>query len=225
MLVRGTRCDGVGDRAARARCGSSRPCLARLTFQPENAREASRPRWRGVRGRRIGKPWTVNSRLTGDRRSPTNAAHRQLHRRQRVFPRDGSGSDEPQWADAALTNAATTTTRLRSLRTRRAAAQCSIVLRTMSASQSQQAYALARERYASLGVDTDGAMKQLARIPISLHCWQGDDVGGFEKLGTGLGGGLAATGNYPGKARTPDELRSDAAKALSLLPEIGRAPP
>jgi L-rhamnose isomerase len=88
----------------------------------------------------------------------------------------------------------------------------------MSASQSQQAYALARERYASLGVDTDGAMKQLARIPISLHCWQGDDVGGFEKLGTGLGGGLAATGNYPGKARTPDELRSDAAKALSLLP-------
>ena len=104
------------------------------------------------------------------------------------------------------------------LGTRRAAAQCSIVLRTMSASESQQAYALARERYASLGVDTDGAMKQLARIPISLHCWQGDDVGGFERLGTGLGGGLAATGNYPGKARTPDELRSDAAKALSLLP-------
>lgn len=88
----------------------------------------------------------------------------------------------------------------------------------MSAFQSQAAYALARERYAALGVDTDAALRRLAAVPISLHCWQGDDVGGFEKLGTGLGGGLAATGNYPGKARTPDELRGDAAKALSLLP-------
>ena len=55
-------------------------------------------------------------------------------------------------------------------------------------------------------------------MPISLHCWQGDDVGGFEKAGEELGGGLAVTGNYPGKARTPEELRSDTIKALSLIP-------
>ena len=64
-----------------------------------------------------------------------------------------------------------------------------------------------RDQYAEHGVDVDQALRTLATIPISLHCWQGDDVGGFEQLGTGLGGGLAATGNYPGKARTPDELR------------------
>ena len=56
------------------------------------------------------------------------------------------------------------------------------------------------------------------RVPISLHCWQGDDVGGFERRGSELGGGLAVTGNYPGKARTPDELRADIDKALSLIP-------
>ncbi len=61
-------------------------------------------------------------------------------------------------------------------------------------------------------------MAQLARIPISLHCWQGDDVGGFENTGEGLSGGIAVTGNYPGKARTPDELRADLDKALSLIP-------
>jgi L-rhamnose isomerase len=82
----------------------------------------------------------------------------------------------------------------------------------------QQAYALARERYAALGVDTDKVLEHLAKVPISLHCWQGDDVGGFENFGGALGGGLVATGNYPGKARTPDELRADAAKALSLIP-------
>ncbi len=81
-----------------------------------------------------------------------------------------------------------------------------------------QAFALAKERYATLGVDVERALKTLAKIPISLHCWQGDDVGGFEKLGTELGGGLAVTGNYPGKARTPDELRADIEKALSLVP-------
>jgi L-rhamnose isomerase len=80
------------------------------------------------------------------------------------------------------------------------------------------AYNLARQRYADLGVDTDAALRQLATVPISLHCWQGDDVGGFEDPDGKLGGGLAATGNYPGKARTPDELRRDAAKALSLIP-------
>jgi L-rhamnose isomerase len=81
-----------------------------------------------------------------------------------------------------------------------------------------QAFALAKERYADLGVDVDRALKTLAKIPISLHCWQGDDVGGFEKLGMELGGGLAVTGNYPGKARSPQELRADIDKALSLIP-------
>jgi L-rhamnose isomerase len=84
--------------------------------------------------------------------------------------------------------------------------------------QLQQAFALAQERYAALGVDVNRALKQLARISISLHCWQGDDVGGFENSGRDLGGGLAVTGNYPGKARTPDELRADFEKALSLIP-------
>jgi len=82
----------------------------------------------------------------------------------------------------------------------------------------EQAYKLAREQYAALGVDTEQALKTLRRVPVSLHCWQGDDVGGFEKFGTELGGGLAATGNYPGKARTPAELRADAEKAFSLIP-------
>ncbi len=82
----------------------------------------------------------------------------------------------------------------------------------------QAAYALAKERYAALGVDTDQAMARLAGIPISLHCWQGDDVGGFESAGGELGGGLAVTGNYPGKARTADELRQDLDKTYSLIP-------
>jgi L-rhamnose isomerase len=82
----------------------------------------------------------------------------------------------------------------------------------------EQAYHLAQERYAALGVDTDEALKQVAGIPISVHCWQGDDVGGFENAGQELGGGLAVTGNYPGKARTPDELRADFEQALSVLP-------
>jgi L-rhamnose isomerase len=80
------------------------------------------------------------------------------------------------------------------------------------------AYAIAKQQYADLGVDTDAALRTLKTVPLSLHCWQGDDVGGFETLGEALGGGLAATGNYPGKARTPEELRSDAARALSLIP-------
>lgn len=84
--------------------------------------------------------------------------------------------------------------------------------------KTEQAYRLARERYAQLGVDTDRALQELGAISISLHCWQGDDVGGFENMGLELGGGLAVTGNYPGKARTPDELRSDFIKATSLIP-------
>ncbi len=88
----------------------------------------------------------------------------------------------------------------------------------MSITDTENAYQLARERYAAFGVDTQAALEQLRGIPVSLHCWQGDDVGGFEPRQLGLGGGLAATGNYPGKARTADELRRDAAKALSLIP-------
>ncbi len=82
----------------------------------------------------------------------------------------------------------------------------------------EPAYQLARERYAEIGVDTDKAMDRLGKIPISLHCWQGDDVGGFENPETGLDGGLAVTGNYPGKARTPDQLRTDLEKTLSMIP-------
>jgi L-rhamnose isomerase len=84
--------------------------------------------------------------------------------------------------------------------------------------QAEQAFGLAVERYAELGVDARHAIARLPSIPISLHCWQGDDVGGFENTGSELGGGLAVTGNYPGKARTPDELRRDLEKALSLIP-------
>jgi len=81
-----------------------------------------------------------------------------------------------------------------------------------------QAYALAKERYAGLGVDTEAALKRLATIPVSLHCWQGDDVGGFENVDSASGGGIQATGNYPGKARNADELRQDVEKVLGLLP-------
>jgi len=79
-------------------------------------------------------------------------------------------------------------------------------------------YQQAKEVYASYGVDTDRVLEQMQSISLSLHCWQGDDVGGFEKSSEQLGGGLAVTGNYPGKARTPDELRADLAKAYSLIP-------
>ncbi|MCX6381431.1 MAG: L-rhamnose isomerase [Armatimonadetes bacterium] len=92
----------------------------------------------------------------------------------------------------------------------------------MKTEKIEAAYALAKERYAEIGVDTDSAIQKLKAIPISLHCWQGDDVGGFESFGGELTGGIAVTGNYPGKARTPDELRSDAAKALSLIPGTHR---
>lgn len=84
-------------------------------------------------------------------------------------------------------------------------------------------YAQAREAYAALGIDTEAALATLARTPISLHCWQGDDVGGFERAGATLdGGGIQATGNYPGKARTLGELRSDLDVALSLIPGSNR---
>ncbi|MHC5157480.1 MAG: L-rhamnose isomerase [Planctomycetota bacterium] len=93
----------------------------------------------------------------------------------------------------------------------------------MNATQIEQAYALAKERYAAIGVDTEVALEKLKTLPISMHCWQGDDVGGFERVGGAeLSGGIQATGNYPGKARTIDELRGDIEKALSLIPGTHR---
>ncbi|HSF82879.1 MAG TPA: L-rhamnose isomerase [Anaerolineales bacterium] len=89
---------------------------------------------------------------------------------------------------------------------------------TLSESNILNAYNLARERYSEFDVNTDEALSQLENTSISLHCWQGDDVGGFENPEGELGGGLAATGNYPGKARTADELRSDLDVVYSLLP-------
>jgi L-rhamnose isomerase len=88
----------------------------------------------------------------------------------------------------------------------------------MSDQQIQNAYQIAQECYAELGVDTDKALDALAQIPLSLHCWQGDDVTGFESVGEELSGGIAATGNYPGKARTADELRRDLDLAYRLIP-------
>ena len=83
----------------------------------------------------------------------------------------------------------------------------------------ESACKLARERYAELGVDTDKAMAALEGIPISMHAWQGDDVCGFETPDAELtAGGILATGNYPGRARTPAELRSDVAQAMALVP-------
>lgn len=88
--------------------------------------------------------------------------------------------------------------------------------------QIQEAYTLAKERYAALGVDTGRALETLGQISISLHCWQGDDVTGFENTGVELGGGIATTGNYPGKARNPDELRRDLDEAYRLIPGTHR---
>jgi len=81
-----------------------------------------------------------------------------------------------------------------------------------------RAYETAREQYAALGVDTEQALQRLAPMSISLHCWQGDDVGGFESEEGLTGGGIQATGSYPGRARNADELRADLDKVYSLLP-------
>jgi L-rhamnose isomerase len=84
--------------------------------------------------------------------------------------------------------------------------------------QVERAFELAKERYAELGVEVDRALARLGDVAVSLHCWQGDDVGGFEGSGEAIGGGLAVTGSYPGRARTADELRSDLDRALALIP-------
>lgn len=88
----------------------------------------------------------------------------------------------------------------------------------MKATSIERSYQLAQARFAGLGVDTDAALRRLKRVAVSVHCWQGDDVGGFENAGGTLGDGLAVTGNYPGKARTADQLRADFEKVLSLVP-------
>jgi L-rhamnose isomerase len=81
----------------------------------------------------------------------------------------------------------------------------------------EQRYESAKELYKKIGVDTDAALEQLKNISISMHCWQGDDVKGFDQDGP-LSGGIQTTGNYPGKARNPEELMADIDKALSLIP-------
>ena len=88
--------------------------------------------------------------------------------------------------------------------------------------QIEQAFELAKQRYADNGVDVEQAMRQLDRIPVSMHCWQGDDVRGFENPQGALTGGIQATGNYPGRARNASELRSDIDKAMSLIPGAKR---
>lgn len=88
----------------------------------------------------------------------------------------------------------------------------------MSDKNITKAYEIAKENYASLGVDTDAAVKKLENIEISLHCWQGDDVLGFENTDQALTGGIMTTGNYPGRARTLAELKQDLEKAMSLIP-------
>ena len=79
-------------------------------------------------------------------------------------------------------------------------------------------YELAKAAYAAYGVDTDVAIAKLKNVPLSLHCWQGDDVSGFENPEGSLTGGIQATGNYPGKARNASELRADLEQAMRLIP-------
>jgi L-rhamnose isomerase len=83
----------------------------------------------------------------------------------------------------------------------------------------KKSYDLAKQQYAELGVDTDLVINDMSKVNISLHCWQTDDVGGFEKPGAELGGGgIQVTGNFPGKARTIEQMRADLDKVMSLLP-------
>lgn len=79
-------------------------------------------------------------------------------------------------------------------------------------------FKIAKQQYEKWDVDVDEAIKKLKQVPISIHCWQGDDISGFEVNKQELSGGIDVTGNYPGKARNPQELRSDLEKALSLIP-------
>ena len=89
---------------------------------------------------------------------------------------------------------------------------------TMKSEQITKAYELAKARYADLGIDTEKVINQLQDFHLSMHCWQADDVAGFEVQAGALSGGIQSTGNYPGKARNIDELRADVLKAKSLIP-------
>ena len=88
----------------------------------------------------------------------------------------------------------------------------------MKDAQIQKAYEAAKERYAEIGVNTDAVLEQIAKVSLSLHCWQTDDVTGFENPDGQLSGGIQATGNYPGKARNIEEVRKDIEKVKTLLP-------
>ncbi len=88
----------------------------------------------------------------------------------------------------------------------------------MSKEQVTSAYNYAKEVFSKYGVDTDQAMKQMDEIPISIHCWQGDDVRGFESPDVELSGGIQATGNYPGAAKTPAQLKADLEEAFLMVP-------
>jgi L-rhamnose isomerase len=79
----------------------------------------------------------------------------------------------------------------------------------MKPNQIEPAFDRAKEQYAAFGVDAEAALRTVAETPLSLHCWQGDDVRGFETADAALGGGIAVTGDYPGRARNVDELRAD----------------
>lgn len=88
----------------------------------------------------------------------------------------------------------------------------------MNGNNIEKAYEIAKEKYASIGVDTDKVLKDLEKVKLSIHCWQGDDVTGFLFPNQELTGGISVSGNYPGRARTPQELKQDLKKALTLIP-------
>ena len=93
---------------------------------------------------------------------------------------------------------------------------------TSSTSSIESAWTLAKERFSQLGIDAEAAMKKLDTLPVSIHCWQGDDVAGFENPEGSLTGGIQATGNYPGKAKNARQLRADLEQAISLIPGPNR---
>jgi len=93
-----------------------------------------------------------------------------------------------------------------------------MLMKKISPNRVEKNHSLARQRFEDVGVDVGAALKRREGLALSLPCWQGDDVRGFESLDVELGGGLAATGNYPGKARSPEELRRDLDQAFALIP-------
>lgn len=92
----------------------------------------------------------------------------------------------------------------------------------MTKNKTDKGWEYAKDVFAKLGVDVQKAVDETMAIPVSLHCWQGDDVGGFEKAAGGADGGIAVTGNYRGKARTPEALRADFEKVMSFVPGVTR---